>query len=49
MVEIRALLNSIHHATERERDDGRMARRLMVVICDGLRVVDPAQAGGSGG
>ena len=45
MVEIRALLNSIHHATERERGDGRMAMRLMAVICDGLRVVDPARSG----
>ncbi|HWO68660.1 MAG TPA: helix-turn-helix domain-containing protein [Umezawaea sp.] len=46
MVEIRALLNSIHHATERERGDGRMAMRLMAVIRDGLRVVDPAGSGG---
>ena len=38
MVEIRALLNSIHHATERERGDGRMAVRLMAVVSDGPRV-----------
>lgn len=37
MAEVRALLNSIHFATERENGDGQMAMRVMTVICDGLR------------
>jgi hypothetical protein len=39
MSEVRALLNSIHFATERAHGDGSMAMRLMTVICDGLRTV----------
>ncbi|SBW22284.1 TetR/AcrR family transcriptional regulator [Protofrankia symbiont of Coriaria ruscifolia] len=38
MAEVRALLNSIHVAVERESGDNQMALRIMTVICDGLRV-----------
>lgn len=40
IADVRALLNSIHTATEREKGDRRMALRMMTVICDGLRA-DP--------
>lgn len=40
IADVRALLNSIHTAAEREQGDGQMALRMMTVICDGLRA-DP--------
>lgn len=39
MSEVRALLNSIHVATEREHGNRDLAVRLMTVIRDGLRAV----------
>ncbi|MGI5230726.1 TetR/AcrR family transcriptional regulator [Actinoallomurus sp. CA-142502] len=38
IADVRALLNSIHTAAEREQGDRQMALRMMTVICDGLRV-----------
>ncbi|WP_345465165.1 hypothetical protein [Actinoallomurus oryzae] len=44
IADVRALLNSIHAAAEREQGDRRMALRMMTVICDGLRT-EPRRRG----